>query len=38
MEFAVVYALLATIVAEFTGARSGIGVMITQLQGVADTA
>jgi NitT/TauT family transport system permease protein len=38
MELSIVYALLATIVAEFLGAQSGIGVMITQLQTVSDTA
>lgn len=38
MELSIVYALLATIVAEFLGAQSGIGVMITQLQAVSDTA
>lgn len=38
MEISIVYALLATIVAEFLGAQSGIGVMITQLQTVSDTA
>jgi NitT/TauT family transport system permease protein len=38
MELSIVYALLATIVAEFLGAQTGIGVMITQLQTVSDTA
>lgn len=38
MELSIVYALLATIVAEFLGAQNGIGVMITQLQTVSDTA
>ena len=38
MELAIVYALLGTIVAEFLGAQSGIGVMITQLEDVGDAA
>jgi NitT/TauT family transport system permease protein len=37
-EMGIVYALLGTIVAEFLGAQSGIGVTITQAQAVTDVA
>jgi NitT/TauT family transport system permease protein len=38
LDMAVVYALLGTIVAEFLGAQSGMGVTITQAQAVSDVA
>lgn len=38
LDMAVVYALLGTIVAEFLGAQSGMGVVITQAQAVTDVA
>jgi NitT/TauT family transport system permease protein len=38
LNLGVVYSLLGTIVAEFIGAQRGMGVIITQLQMVADTA
>jgi len=38
LNLGIVYALLGTIVAEFLGAQRGMGVMITQLQAVSDTA
>ena len=38
LDMAIVYALLGTIVAEFLGAQSGIGVLITQAQAVSDVA
>ena len=38
LNLGIVYALLGTIVAEFIGAQKGMGVIITQLQTVADTA
>ena len=38
LNLGIVYALLGTIVAEFIGAQRGMGVMITQLQSVSDTA
>jgi NitT/TauT family transport system permease protein len=38
LNLAIVYALLGTIVAEFIGAQRGMGVVITQLQSVSDTA
>jgi len=38
LNLGIVYSLLGTIVAEFIGAQRGMGVIITQLQMVADTA
>ena len=38
MDLAIVYALLGTIVSEFVGAQKGMGVIITQMQTVSDTA
>lgn len=38
LNLAVVYALLGSIVAEFIGSQRGMGVIITQLQTVSDTA
>lgn len=38
LNLGIVYSLLGTIVAEFIGAQRGMGVVITQLQMVADTA
>jgi NitT/TauT family transport system permease protein len=38
LNLAIVYALLGVIVAEFLGAQHGMGVVITQLQSVSDTA
>lgn len=38
LDMGIVYALLGTIVAEFLGAQSGIGVAITQAQAVTDVA
>ena len=38
LNLGIVYALLGTIVAEFIGAQRGIGVMVTQLQSISDTA
>jgi NitT/TauT family transport system permease protein len=38
LNLAIVYALLGTIVSEFLGAQRGMGVIITQLQSVSDTA
>jgi NitT/TauT family transport system permease protein len=38
LNLAIVYAFLGTIVAEFIGAQRGMGVIITQLQSVSDTA
>jgi NitT/TauT family transport system permease protein len=38
LELAIVYALLGVVVAEVLGAQSGIGVEITQLESVSDTA
>ena len=38
LNLGIVYALLGTIVAEFIGAQRGMGVIITQLQSVSDTA
>ena len=38
LNLGIVYALLGTIVAEFLGAQRGVGVVISQLQSVSDTA
>jgi NitT/TauT family transport system permease protein len=38
LHIGIVYAMLGTIVSEFTGAQRGMGVIITQLQTVSDTA
>lgn len=38
LHIGIVYAMLGTIVSEFTGAQKGMGVIITQLQTVSDTA
>ncbi len=38
LNLGIVYALLGAIVAEFIGAQRGVGVLITQLQSVSDTA
>ncbi|MDP3134993.1 MAG: ABC transporter permease [Burkholderiaceae bacterium] len=38
LNLGIVYALLGTLVAEFMGGQKGVGVMISQLQAVSDTA
>ncbi|MGH7095245.1 MAG: ABC transporter permease [Stellaceae bacterium] len=38
LNLGIVYALLGTIVAEFIGAQRGMGVLITQMQSLSDTA
>jgi NitT/TauT family transport system permease protein len=38
LHIGIVYAMLGTIVSEFTGAQRGMGVIMTQLQTVSDTA
>jgi NitT/TauT family transport system permease protein len=38
LHIGIVYAMLGTIVSEFTGAQRGMGVIMTQLQSVSDTA
>ncbi|MFN0306111.1 MAG: ABC transporter permease [Burkholderiales bacterium] len=38
LHIGIVYAMLGTIVSEFTGAQKGMGVIITQMQTVSDTA
>jgi NitT/TauT family transport system permease protein len=38
LNIGIVYAMLGTIVSEFTGAQRGMGVIMTQMQSVSDTA
>jgi NitT/TauT family transport system permease protein len=38
LNLGIVYAFLGAIVSEFIGAQRGVGVIITQLQSVSDTA
>ena len=38
LNLGIVYALLGAIISEFLGAQRGVGVVITQLQSVSDTA